>query len=360
MRVLFIQGGFGTGGAEKVIAMIANHRVAQGDEVEVAAMRAPKDGTYYNYSPDVRLTVLEPDVDMSAPANQMRRLRQVRRLIRDRKPDVVVSFLTKINVLTLVAGMGRRVPIVISERNNPGVQNNHPVWKKAAMLLGPRASAIVTLTERGRDQLPSKLHRRAHVIPNPCTPMNGSRNQKKSRATDLVAVGRLDWQKGFDLLMQSLAKLRETHPDINLTIFGEGPERPSLERLRSELELDGVVSMPGTTQKHGAWLGEGDIVVVTSRYEGFCNVVAEATLSGVPIVSFDCEFGPREMIQHEVNGLLVQTGNVEELTESLRRLIENAELRQGMAQAANLNKDYLDPDRILGDWDRVINSAVKD
>lgn len=359
MRVLFIQGGFGTGGAEKVIAMLANHRVAQGDEVEVAAMRAPKDGTYYTYSPKVRLTVLEPDVELSAPASQLRRLRQIRRLIRDRKPDVIVSFLTKINVLTLVAGLGRRVPIVISERNNPGVQNNHPIWKKAAMLLGPRASAIVTLTERGRDQLPNRLHPRTHVIPNPCTPMKGRREQSAKRATDLVAVGRLDWQKGFDLLLQSLAQLRTTHPDINLTIFGEGPERPTLEQLRSELDLDGVVSMPGTTQKHGAWLSKGDIVVVTSRYEGFCNVVAEATLSGVPIVSFDCEFGPREMIRHEVNGLLVQTGDVEDLTANLRRLIEDAELRQAISRAANLNADYLDPDRILGDWDRVINSAAK-
>lgn len=359
MRILFIQGGFGTGGAEKIVAMIANHRVAQGDEVEVAAMRAPKDGTYYNYAPDITLTVLEPDVDMSAPVSQLRRLRHVRRLIRKRKPDVIVSFLTKINVLTLVAGMGRRVPIVISERNNPNVQNNHPVWKKAAMLLGPRANAIVTLTERGRDQLPSKLHQRTQVIPNPCTPMTGTRIQTDDRATDLVAVGRLDWQKGFDMLLQCLAKLREAHPDINLTIYGDGPERSSLEHLRSELKLEDVVSMPGTTQRHGAWLGEGDIVVVTSRYEGFCNVVAEATLSGVPIVSFDCDFGPREMIQHEVNGLLVQTGNVEKLTESLHRLIEDAELRKGMAKAANLNRDYLDPERVLGDWDRVIDSAAE-
>lgn len=138
MRILFIQGGFGTGGAEKIIAMIANHRIAQGDQVEVAAMRAPKDGTYYSYAPEVTLTVLEPDAKMNAPVSQFQRLRQLRRLIRDRKPDVVVSFLTKINVLTLVAGLGQRVPIVISERNNPNAQNNHPAWRRAAKLLGPR------------------------------------------------------------------------------------------------------------------------------------------------------------------------------------------------------------------------------
>ncbi|MHA6266511.1 glycosyltransferase family 4 protein [uncultured Aliiroseovarius sp.] len=359
MRVLFIQGGFGTGGAEKIVAMIANHRAAHGDQVEVAGMRAPRDGSYYRYSPDVTLHVLEPNVPASEPVSQIKRLKMLRKLIRDRKPDVVVSFLTKINVLTLTAGLGTGIPIVISERNNPRAQNNHPLWHTASMTLSRRATSVVTLTERGRDQLPAKVRHRTRVIPNPCVPIEGARAQINGAASQLVAVGRLDWQKGFDLLLHAVARLRDSHPTLSLTIFGEGPERKALEGLRADLGLEATVAMPGTTQRHGAWVSEADILVVTSRYEGFCNVVAEATLSGVPIISFDCEFGPREMIRHEVNGLLVQTGDIDGMADNLSRLINDTQLRARMSAASYLNVEYLDPDRILKSWDAVINDAVE-
>ena len=117
-----LQGGFGTGGAEKIMAAIAAHRHAQGDEVQVAGMFMPPAGPFFPYPRGVRLNVLAGD----APRDrllQLRRLAAIRALIRRVMPDVILSFLTKVNCLTLLAARGTGVPVVISERNNPVLRN---------------------------------------------------------------------------------------------------------------------------------------------------------------------------------------------------------------------------------------------
>ncbi|MGM9403507.1 glycosyltransferase family 4 protein [Aliiroseovarius sp. KMU-71] len=355
MKILIIQGGFGAGGAEKVVAMIAAHRAQLGDEVTVMGFDMPGGRSYFPYPETVRLLL----PDGAKGSNPLARLWMIRRAIRATQPDVVLSFLTKVNVLSLAAAIGTGVPVVISERNNPRAQNAHPIWRHAQNLLVRRAASAVMQTARARADLPNSVQATAKVIPNPCAPNPDHAVQAKPDGTRLVAVGRLDKQKGFDVLLNAMAQITAALPDATLTIHGEGPERVALEALRDKLNLKDQVALPGSSPTPGAWLSDADLLVMPSRFEGFPNVLAEATVSGLPAISTDCDFGPREMIVEGENGLLVPVDDAPALADAVIRVMQDPALRAHMAGNAAINRDRLAPARILAEWDQVIGKATR-
>ncbi|QFS82442.1 GalNAc-alpha-(1-_4)-GalNAc-alpha-(1-_3)-diNAcBac-PP-undecaprenol alpha-1,4-N-acetyl-D-galactosaminyltransferase [Roseivivax sp. THAF40] len=356
MKVLFVQGGFGAGGAEKIIAMIAANRAEQGDEVHVAGMTMPKDGSFFTYPDAVRLHPM--CLEDAAPRRrvQWQRLRHIRRVIKKTKPDVIISFLTKVNTLVLLATLGSSVPVVISERNNPKAQNANPIWDRAQSLLGRRATSIAMQTERAREDLPSGLQSRAVVIPNPCAPLAPSK-ARPGIGANLVAVGRLDRQKGFDMLLEAMPSIRDTVPEARLTIFGEGRERAALEAQRQRLGIADCVFLPGASLP-GQWIEGQDMLVVSSRFEGFPNVIAEAVVSGLPVVSFDCDYGPQELIRHGENGFLVPQDDIEGFARSVTDVARDPDLRAAISKAAGPTREWLAPARILREWDRVIDGVT--
>ena len=117
--------------------------------------------------------------------------------------------------------------------------------------------------------------------------------------------------------------------------------------------------MPGKSARHGEWIRTSDILVLSSRFEGFPNVVAEAVVSGLPVVAFDCAYGPRELVFDGVNGLLVQDGNVGALADAIGRLMSNPTLRAAMADANVRLQQKLAPETILALWDRTISDAAR-
>lgn len=352
MKLLLIQGGFGAGGAEKVMAALANHRAALGDDVHVAGMMMPAAGSFFVYRRDIGLHVIASSGGMLRhPA----RIRGIRRLMRRLQPDLVVSFLTKVNCLALIATTGTGVPVVVSERNNPAQQAPRS-WRRLQSALLPRAAGIVMQTRDAAANLPPASARRAHVIANPCPPVAFDPPAPASRCR-FVAVGRLDPQKGFARLIDAFAAL-PPHLMAELAIFGTGPLEQTLhDRIAASGAADRI-RLAGQARTPAAWLGAGDVLVLASHYEGFSNVLAEAATSGLPAIAFDCPFGVRDIIDDGVNGLVVPDGDTTALMAAMTRLVRDPDLRQRLGQSPHLAAARLHPDRIMGQWDAVIAAAV--
>jgi glycosyltransferase involved in cell wall biosynthesis len=354
MRVAFVLAGLQAGGAERVIALIAAHAVEQGWDVTVIAFDDPADPIYHPLHPAVTLRRLALPPQGGA-ALSARRIAALRTALREGGFDVVVSFLTKINVVTLLASVGLHVPVIVSERNNPNRQDAHPLWNRGTALLYPRAAAVVVQTERGRRALPATARRNAVVIPNPIETRPLRERPPASRT--LAAVGRLTRQKGFDLLLDAFARIEHDVPAWRLVIWGDGPERAALEGQRRALGLEGRVELPGWSATPRGWTDTASAFVLSSRYEGWPNALGEAMAASLPVVAFDCDFGPADLIADDVTGLLVAPEDISALSDALRRLLRDDALRGRLGPAGHDRVESFAATAVVEIWLALLRRA---
>ena len=360
MRIVFVQAGLAAGGAEKIINLLAKHRADQGDDVHVLAFTAENGGSYFPYPDTIQVETLEPDTGSGRRGMLLilRRICWLRRRFSDIKPELIVSFLTKTNVAVLLASRGQSIPVVISERNNPGQQDAHPLWRPASLLLAWAAEGIVMQTDEARNFLPAGLQTRARVIPNPCI-LPSAMQMPKRDGQRIIAVGRLERQKGFDLLLAAFAKMSSNAPQATLTIFGEGRERAALVNQAEALGISEKINLPGVTNRPGAWLAVGDVFVLSSRFEGFPNVLVEALAGGYATIAFNCPWGPATIVDDEKTGVLVPPEDVDKLAEALRRVCIDADFRSALQLAAPNAVCRYSPVDVLAQWDAVIAGSLQ-
>jgi glycosyltransferase involved in cell wall biosynthesis len=360
IKIVVVLPGLGAGGTEHVVNVLANEWAARGRAVTILTFESADFVPYYPFVAGVaiRWLALMPRRAgrIRSVAATLQRIRLLRRALLDVSPDVVVSFLTRTNVMSLIAASGLNVPVVVSERNNPAAQKVGRVWGLLRTRLYPSAFGLVTMTRGAMDYFDPRMRRRSWVIPNPVDLPKARRAPMASKV--LTAVGRLVPQKGFDLLLRAFAEISNDFPDWRLVIWGEGEERARLEAERSRLGLDERVEMPGVTARPGIWIDGTDAFVLSSRFEGWGIVLLEAMAAGLPVVSFDCQWGPREMIEDEVNGILVTPESVGALAFALRRLLGDEALRARLGRAATKSTRRFTTANVVDRWDEVVDAAT--
>ncbi len=357
---MFVLAGLGAGGAERVVSLLSGELVRRGYRMLVVSFDAADENIYHGFDPQVEIVRLGIPAGggsfvRGAKAN-WRRVAALRQMLKQHRPDAVLSFLTKINVLSVAASAGLNIPVIISERNNPAVQRAHPFWASAWKIAASRASAIVLQTDAIKALYPDSIRKRAVIIPNPVVaPAN---DPTTHHAMMVTAVGRLEWQKGFDLLIKAFASVAPDNPKWKLTIWGEGAERARLELLAKESGHADRIDLPGNSQGQAGWMKNADIFVLSSRYEGFPNVLLEAMSAGIPCISFRCDYGPEEMIDDGVNGWLVEPENFEELAQKLTKLMKNEEFRNRLGSAARERTKQYGISPIVSKWEAVVKKEI--
>lgn len=356
MRIAFIIAALGAGGAERVISLIANDWATKGWQVTVIAFDDPADPVYHHFHPSIELVRLNLSPAsgrrLSGVWLNLQRVFALRRSLKRLRPDVAVSFLTKINVLALLASRGMTLPVIVSERNNPRRQAAHPLWAQILAKLYPRADAIVMQTRDSLECLPPSARARAHVIPNPVSaPATAAPGD---RPTVIAGVGRLIPQKGFDLLIRAFATVAGQFPQWDLVIWGEGDERTRLQALTDEHGLQGRISLPGLSPRPGSWIEETGVFILSSRFEGFPNVLAEAMAAGLPVIAFDCAYGPHDLIIPGQNGILVPPEDVALLATAMTDLLSRRQLQAQLGSAAKMDARRFLPDEIIGRWTALV------
>jgi glycosyltransferase involved in cell wall biosynthesis len=356
-RLTTVVGSLVAGGAERIMAILTEAWAERGWEVElILPLAASSDDAFFAIDPRVKVRHL----DLYRPSRglgdklrgNLRRIQAMRRAIRASRPDAVLAFMVETNVLTILATRGLGVPVVVEEH----IYSSWPPlplrWRLLRLLTYPLASSVVALTPAALATLGLAQGRRGRVVPNPVLPAPAGADAAKD-PTVIVAMGRLVPQKGFDLLLDSFARVAGRHPGWNLEIWGEGPDRAALERRRDVLGLSGRVTLPGTTQAPYDVLRRASFFALSSRREGFPTVLGEAMAAGVPAVSFDCPSGPREMIRDGLDGLLIPPEDVGALADGLERLIADSALRGRLAARAPEVVERFSLANVLDRWDEV-------
>jgi len=175
-----------------------------------------------------------------------------------------------------------------------------------------------------------------------------------------VGMGRLSAEKGFDLLIRAFAVLRGRFPGWSLTIFGEGPARSDLDRLVKQLELQDVVTLPGITSTPELELRRAALFVLSSRYEGFPNVLLEAMAAGLPVIAADCPSGPAEMIKHGRSGMLVAREDEDALARAMESLMSDPAMRRRLGSEAIREVQRFRVDRVMELWADLLDDVTRE
>lgn len=352
----------GGGGAERVTANLANHWAEQGWDVTVITLAPCALDVYQLHQAVERIALNLADESRNLVAGlwqNLRRMMALRTVLRKIQPDIAVGVMTTASVLLALAVFGLRIKAVGSEHVHPPMYPLSAFWEGLRRLSYRLLHAVTAPTNEIACWLKAHTNaRRITVIPN-AVPWPLPTQEPKVSPTSvcssgrkvLLAVGRLEEQKGFDWLVAAFAGLARKYHDWDLVIVGEGSLRTVIEHQVQTAGLEKRVFLPGRVGNVGEWYEHADLYVMSSRFEGFGNTLAEALAHGLPVVSFDCDTGPREIIRHEVDGLLVPPGDVASLAAALDRLMGDADLRKRFAERAVAARQRFSITRIAGMWE---------
>lgn len=281
-----------------------------------------------------------------------KRARRLRKLYKEQRFDGIFTFMEGAGFPSVLASR----ETIVSVHDNP--QSLNKTYQPFLPYLYPRAKKIVTCAKAIEEKLANQHHFKNLVtIYNSVDIDNAMALSKESIPETrpfLLAVGRLAPQKGFDYLIEAFAA-SDAKKDVDILILGEGAERPALEALIEKHKLVGKVILKGTVTNPFAYYSKAEFFVLSSRHEGFPNILIEAMACHCPCVSYNCETGPNEIIQNEENGLLVEPSeDVPALTGAIDKLHSDVKLREKLKANTRKSIEHLTPEAIAKDWLKLI------
>jgi glycosyltransferase involved in cell wall biosynthesis len=354
--------GLTAGGAERVLVTMANHWVAEGRPVSLITM-STVERDFYALDPRVRRVALGVQSASrhvgDAVINNAGRWWRLRKAILGSPGSVVISFGESVSVLCLIAAIGTGRGVVACERNDPRQHSIGRAWGLARRIAYRRAARVVVQTDGVRSWAVTIVRPSGVVvIPNPapseCPP--ASPDGEGGRLS-VIGAGRLVDQKGFDTLVRAFAQVAPNEPAWDLVIVGDGPLRDPLLSLAHELGISDRLSLPGVVPDLAHRMAGGGLFVLSSRYEGFPNVLLEAMSCGMAVIATDCPSGPSEIVRDGHDGILVPVDDVPEMGRAMARLMGDARERVRLGNNAVEVRERFSMASVMSRWDQVIDAV---
>ncbi len=359
-NIAFVIHSLSSGGAERVVSILSN---ALSSHFNVYIITIEDSPSFYELKETVTLlhciNGLKPSKNIFEAINSNFKIYKViSKILKQRKIDLCIGFMTANNILATLAGKRLGIPVIISERNNPYLQSasTSAFWKILRRIVYPMADVLIVQTLRVKSFYTSFIKDdKMVIIPNPIK-TDFDRMPEVKKQNIVLNVGSLEHQKGHDVLIRAFSKAKLE--GWQLHIAGEGRLRPKLMDLITELRLEKLVFLLGKKSNIIFQYASSKIFAFTSRYEGFPNALLEAMNMGLPCISTDCPTGPDEMIQNELNGYLVAVDDIDALTLKLQTLAANDNLRLSMGQAAQKSVEQYSTENIVGIWKNLIDRLL--
>lgn len=366
------------GGVERVLTTKANYFAdVLGYEIYIILTDGKGKEPYYKLSPKIKVIHLDINFEELWHLSFLRKIpvylkkqrvfkRKLTEVLMDIKPDITVSLLRReINFITSIKDGSKKVGEIHINRDNYRnfkTKDNNLLksifsyfWDKQLIGKLKKLDAFVVLTKDDKEKW-TEL-KKVHIIPNPLPFYTEEKADDMS--TKLISVGRYSHEKGFDRLVKIWANVSRKYSDWTLHIYGSG-NSVNLENMARELSVEKTIFFHGPTKQLEEKYKESSIFLLTSRFEGFGMVLAEAMSCGVPCISIDCPYGPRNIIKNNEDGILVENGNIEEFSKRLEYMIQNQEVRINMGQKARENIKRLDIRCIATQWQNLFNELLSE
>ena len=349
MKILFIIASLGSGGAERVLSNLSNY-LCEKHDITIATFS--NEEAFYDLDEcvkHIKLDLLKPSFSLlGSIKNNLNRFFVLKKSIKKINADVNISFMTQTNILAILASKLLRRKIIVAERAMYNFYDSK-VINFMRRVSYPFSNYVITQTIA--DSKHYNFIKKLATIYNPIF-MNSSKSTKEKI---ILAVGRLDKNKGFDLLIEIFSTL-ETK-GWKLIIAGDGVEKDSLINLLDKLNITNV-ELIGKCNNIFEYYAKSSIFVLSSKKEGFPNVLLEAMASGCAVIAFDCPYGPSEIIIHEKNAILVENQNREKLAHAMQKLMDSEVLRDGLSQEAVKVKEDYALGKIVMQWEEVIEKVI--
>lgn len=354
-RICFVCISLRAGGTERIVTRMAN---ALSFKHDVSVIIAHNSEPFYplndrvSFHPDQGW---EPDRPKWKVAIAM--ARHVRAVVGQTQPDVILSFGELISPIARLATLGSRSAFIVFNRESPlrGIRGRSGMVNP---LIYPMADCVVNQTAKA-EQLMRRRYRfsRFRVLPNPVE-LPPSTPPVESRLKRIVSVGYLGGEKNQQALLHAFSGAQRRAGWL-VSIVGDGPDKSTLQSLADQLGIESCLELPGELKDVPALLDNSSIFAFTSLSEGFPNALSEALAHGCACIAFDCVAGPSELIEHGVNGFLVQPGDNAEYARLLQRLIDEPELRVRFSCNAKESMQRFEAGAVMARLEKLIEEVVE-
>ena len=355
MKLLFIRDFFDYGGASKMIISVAEAMSNIGHESYVYAygsescpLDIPNKVQYIKGSPYIRNRALR----------HLLKVGEIRKVIKYINPDLIVTFMPYPSILTMIAKLGLKKKIVISERGDPAIYGGF--IKLFGHKIISRADGAVFQTEGARDFYSGRLHDRSVIIPNAITIRRSKRIPWNERENQIAFVGRFfNQQKRQDLMVKAFSKIAPEFPNLTLVFYGDGEDMDKIKRQVDEAQLSDKVIFAGSVSPIESFIKNAKMYVLSSDYEGIPNSLIEAMCVGLPCVATDCTpGGARLLIDNEKNGFLVPKGDAQAIADKCLKILADPESAELMGIMAQDICERLAPEVIYPRWNEYLSKIV--
>ncbi len=334
-----------SGGAERVMTVLANQFVMRGIDTTIITRQE----TDCVYPLDSRVNVLSTAVSCSNKlVRNAKRNMMLRKLIVESNPDVVISFMTSMNIQAAMFMLGLNYPLIVSERNNPeaDISKRDKFFVK---LLYPRCQGFVFQTEDAKLWFSPKIQKKSTIICNPIS--DELPDRKPAIKGKIVNVARLAKQKNQRMLIDAFNVYHAKNEISTLTIYGAGPDEEAIRSYIAKCGLSDCVTLAGFCKNVMEAISDAELFVLSSDYEGMPNALIEAMGIGIACISTDCPCGgPRYLIENGKNGVLVGVDNADQMTKAIESVLSDDSWRADMERESKKLRESLDASSIAEQW----------
>lgn len=331
---LFLIHSLSGGGAERVMSVLCSNLVTRGYEVHLGLFRRTEND--YPLDEGVQVHLLsERKQGASKIGNSLHRIKQFSHLIKEINPDFVVPFMGTVVIESFWASRFKKTTFISAVRVDPKNVQLNKLNKFLITYTYNHSDAVFVQNEMQRKCFSNKTQRKTFAVFNPVSQVFLDNEHRNSgNIANIATSGRLTEQKNHKMLIDVIKLVAEKHPEVKLTIYGEGKLREELENYIIEKKLEDNVKMFGRTNDMLGELQKNDIFVMSSNYEGMPNALLEAMALGMPCISTDCRTGPSDMIESYKNGILVPVKDAAKMAEAICYMIEHSNEANGMGKKA--------------------------